>query len=45
MPQMSEKQAGFVPGDGTRVKILMETAREFNLPLFLCCFVDYGRLI
>ncbi|XP_024891713.1 uncharacterized protein LOC112467350 [Temnothorax curvispinosus] len=44
---ISEKQAGFVKGKGTREQILnvrqlIEKNREFNVPL-LMCFIDYAK--
>ncbi|XP_024892532.1 uncharacterized protein LOC112467877 [Temnothorax curvispinosus] len=44
---ISEEQAGFVKGKGTRKQILnvrqlIEKSREFNVPL-LMCFIDYAK--
>ena len=45
--QLAQEQAGFRPGKGTRdqitnLKIIMDQAREFNHPLYLC-FVDFAK--
>lgn len=45
--ELAPEQAGFRPGKGTRdqitnLKILMDKAREFNQPLYLC-FVDFAK--
>lgn len=45
--QIPEEQTGFVKGKGTREQILnvrqlIEKAREYNVPLYLC-FIDYKK--
>ena len=45
--EMSDEQAGFVKGRGTReqitnIRIIMEKAKEMNRPLYLC-FIDYAK--
>ena len=45
--EISQEQAGFVKGKGTREQILnvrqiIEKAREFNTPLYIC-FVDFKK--
>ena len=47
--EISEEQAGFVEGRGTRehivnVRQIMEKCRGHNIPLYMCC-IDYSKVI